>query len=302
MKALVLALALAAVLAPSARAADITLKLPAGFGVEATGPTSTSVAYTAWAETLVGTEVKIVPISCDPGGSSAGKLDAHLDLAIGEHPVTCKAGTDAETVTGSFRITVSDTTAPMLVVPAPLDLGAAPTATGVPTSDTRIAAFLASAHATDAVDPSPVVRFDAPLVFPVGTTSVRFTAADRFGNLRAETSTLTVDPPVRAVAVTTSILTPRNGARLSAPPVLRWRRIPGASYYNVQLWRAGRKILSRWPIRPRLALKARWRYAGHSYRLRPARYRWYVWPGYGLRSTAQYGRLAVRGRFRIVRR
>ncbi|MDQ3865526.1 MAG: HYR domain-containing protein [Actinomycetota bacterium] len=302
MKALALALTLAAVFAPSAQAGAITLELPASFDVEATGPTSTSVAYTAWAEKLVGTDVKIVPISCAPGGSSAGLLDAHVDLAIGEHTVTCKAGTDAETVTGSFRITVRDTTPPTLLVPAPLDLGAAPTAAGVPKTDARIAAFLASAHATDAVDASPLVSVDAPLVFPVGTTSVRFSAADRFENVRIRTSTVTVGPPPAQLAVTTSILTPRNGARLSAPPVLRWRAIRGASYYNVQLWRAGRKILSRWPLRPRLALRARWRYAGRSYRLRPARYRWYVWPGYGLRSAAEYGGLAARGRFRIVRR
>ena len=64
----------------------------------------------------------------------------------------------------------------------------------------------------------------------------------------------------------------------------------GASYYNVQLIQ-GRRILSAWPTRPQLRLPRTWIYQGQRYRLRAGRYRWYVWPGYGLLSAAHYGRL-----------
>jgi hypothetical protein len=86
-----------------------------------------------------------------------------------------------------------------------------------------------------------------------------------------------------------SLLSPANGAVLIAPPLLRWTAIRGASYYNVQLVRDGRKVLSTWPGRPRLQLKGRWKFEGHVRRLVPGHYRWAVWPGFGPRSDARYG-------------
>jgi hypothetical protein len=96
---------------------------------------------------------------------------------------------------------------------------------------------------------------------------------------------------------------PRANAVVSAkrPLVLRWARVRGARYYNVQLHRGARKVLSAWPSRPRLRLKRRWSYAGKLYRLRPGRYVWYVWPGYGRRSAARYGELLGRRTFRVTR-
>jgi hypothetical protein len=85
---------------------------------------------------------------------------------------------------------------------------------------------------------------------------------------------------------------PPAGARLDGPPKLRWTRVRGAEYYNVQLFRGGRKILSAWPTKPHLQLDAKWRYAGHKRRLKSGkRYRWFVWPGEGSRSANDYGRL-----------
>jgi hypothetical protein len=80
-------------------------------------------------------------------------------------------------------------------------------------------------------------------------------------------------------------------------PLLRWRRARGADYYNVQIFRHGRKILSAWPRRPRLQLKRSWTFRGDRYRLTSDRYRWYVWPGYGRRSDRRYGRLIRRAMF-----
>jgi hypothetical protein len=76
------------------------------------------------------------------------------------------------------------------------------------------------------------------------------------------------------------LLSPRADSILSRPPLLRWTGVSAATYYNVQLWRGNRKVLSRWPARPRFQLHRSWRYQGRLYSLRPAHYRWYVWPGY----------------------
>ena len=93
------------------------------------------------------------------------------------------------------------------------------------------------------------------------------------------------------------LIAPADGAVVKGrkPPVLRWTPIRGADYYNVQLFREGRKILSAWPTRARLALKRAWRYRGRRVRLEAGEYKWLVWPGQGTRSKADYGeRIGVR--------
>jgi hypothetical protein len=94
---------------------------------------------------------------------------------------------------------------------------------------------------------------------------------------------------------------PPRGERVREPPVLRWKRVRRATYYNVQLYRRHRKILSRWPRRSSLRLQRQWRYKGTRRRLAPGRYRWYVWPGYGRRSAKRYGRLLGKSTFTVVR-
>lgn len=96
------------------------------------------------------------------------------------------------------------------------------------------------------------------------------------------------------------LLAPAAGARLNAPPLLRWTSVRGASYYNVQLYRGRKKVLSAWPARSRLQLARRWTYRGRQ-RLRPGHYRWYVWPGFGRRAASRYGREIGRRMFVIVR-
>jgi len=97
------------------------------------------------------------------------------------------------------------------------------------------------------------------------------------------------------------LITPAGRVQAAPRTVLRWTAVVGARYYNVQLYRRGRKILSAWPSRPRLALPARWTYAGRRHRLVPGRYRWYVWPGFGPRRLHRFGRLIGPGTF-VVRR
>jgi hypothetical protein len=96
------------------------------------------------------------------------------------------------------------------------------------------------------------------------------------------------DPVIRQVRFG-RLLNPRESARVSRPPLLRWRGRERATYYNVQLWRHRVKILSAWPSGERLQLRRSWTFEGKRYELRPGRYRWYVWPGYGSRAESRYG-------------
>jgi hypothetical protein len=86
------------------------------------------------------------------------------------------------------------------------------------------------------------------------------------------------------------LVAPREGARVRGGVMLRWRAVPKASYYNVQLWLRGTKVLTIWP-------------GGQSLRvphLGPGSYSWYVWPGIGPRSRHRYGALLGRGTFIVI--
>jgi hypothetical protein len=120
-------------------------------------------------------------------------------------------------------------------------------------------------------------------------------AADLAGNTASGSANVTPT----ADASTKHLLSPGAGSSLSRPPLLRWRKIARASYYNVQLFRNGRKILSAWPTKPQYQLRSRWRYHGQRHRLVAGTYRWLLWAGYGHRSQHRYGRLLGRRTFVI---
>jgi hypothetical protein len=123
-------------------------------------------------------------------------------------------------------------------------------------------------------------------------TSYRYTviAIDQAGNVGERT--VVVRPGLR-------LLSPAQGAHVSAPPVLSWTSVPKATYYNVQVFR-GAKVLSAWPKRAHLQLRRTWSFGGQRHRLRPGTYRWYVWPGFGQRSAARYGPPVGSGRFVVT--
>lgn len=105
-----------------------------------------------------------------------------------------------------------------------------------------------------------------------------------------------------AVRVRYRKATPRASvARASSSLVLRWKAAAHATYYNVQVYRNGKKVLSAWPSATRLRLRRTWSFAGHRFRLKPGRYRWYVWPGYGSRGVAHYGRVWVSATFKVTK-
>jgi hypothetical protein len=101
------------------------------------------------------------------------------------------------------------------------------------------------------------------------------------------------------VVVRPSVLlrSPRNGVLIHSPPRLVWAKVPKATFYNVQLFFRGRKILSAWPSAARLGLKRTWFYADRSFKLKQGTYVWYVWPGFGPRSKSRYGQLLGQSAF-----
>jgi hypothetical protein len=117
----------------------------------------------------------------------------------------------------------------------------------------------------------------------------RLTSLDKAGN--------------RAVAEVTAKLralyAPAPGGRAHAGDALRWIAQKGATYYNVQLFRGRKKVLSTWPAGTSFRLPRSWLYSGQRYRLSPGVYRWYVWPGHGARAGAQYGPLVGSSSFTV---
>lgn len=102
------------------------------------------------------------------------------------------------------------------------------------------------------------------------------------------------------------LLLPAAGQRIkltgddTSLPLLVWKRVGKAHYYNVQVFRGGRKVLSAWPERPPRRLERRWTYRGTDYKLTEGRYCWHVWPGYGKRSEHRYGKRLGVSCFHVV--
>ena len=119
--------------------------------------------------------------------------------------------------------------------------------------------------------------------------------ADMAGNVTTKAVTAT------ATGKSTSLLTPAAGAVVKAPPLLRWKPVVKATFYNVQVYRNGRKVLSIWPGVARLRLARNWKYGGKRYSLRPGLYKWYVWGARGTRAKPVYGKVLGSSTFTVKR-
>ena len=174
----------AAALASGAFTPDTTapvLQLPSPITLEATGPT-TPVTYSATATDNVDSDPSV---DCTPTSGSA--------FVVGTTPVHCTA-TDASnnTATGSFDVTVTDTTPPALHVPDPI--------TASETSPAG-ATVTYAATANDVADPRPTVSClpASGSTFAIGRTTVHCTAADASSNAANASFDVTVSdtrPPV----------------------------------------------------------------------------------------------------------
>ena len=388
--------------------------VPTALAVEATSPRGATVAYLPPTATDA-VDGPIADVRCAPRSATV--------FPIGQTAVSCAASDSAgNTATATFTVSVVDTAPPTLNVPAPITVSATD-ASGLAATNPTIATFLTGTRLQDLADPAPVVSTDAPTKFPLGATTVTFTARDASGNTTRKSSSVTVLPPAataetppsttptapggstpstppagsaastpplvkplpldptafkatighgnvslrwtlpafagfdhvellraqasaglqptllyrgrghayldkavkdnqlyryQIVAVTAEgdrspgaaltafaqprrLLAPLDGAQLRAHPVLRWLPSSGATYYNLQLYRNGVKILSLWPNRLSYAIPTQWTYLAHRFRLTGASYRWYVWPGYGSRAARKYGGLLGSASFSITR-
>ncbi|HEX4733532.1 MAG TPA: hypothetical protein VH247_03890, partial [Thermoleophilaceae bacterium] len=122
------------------------------------------------------------------------------------------------------------------------------------------------------------------------TYTYTMTAADQAANTATTSIDVTAKPAPQAAAAT----------KTPAAPRLRWRKVKRADYYNVQLYRGDRKVMSVWPHSNHFQLKRNWNYRGKKRTLAAGSYHWYVWPGYGRRSQHRYGKLIAHRRFKIA--
>ena len=128
-------------------------------------------------------------------------------------------------------------------------------------------------------------------------------AVDKAGNRAAGVA-------VVALAQAQTLLAPPNGAVVSSAPLIRWKPVKGARYYNAQIWYEGpgagraalaaaavRKVMSIWPTKPSFRMPKSWRFAGKRFTLKTGRYLLYVWPGIGPKAARRYAKLLVQAEF-----
>jgi hypothetical protein len=109
--------------------------------------------------------------------------------------------------------------------------------------------------------------------------------------LRWTASSNTKSVSIHRAPAFANLFSPARNALLRRPPLLRLAPVRGATDYNVQLRRNGKKILSVWPVGTSLQLHWRWRFQHRRYRLSPGCYVWYVWPGLGDPAAVRFGQL-----------
>lgn len=172
------------------------ISAPADIVAEATGAAGAAVSFATSASDLVS---GAVTVSASPASGST--------FAFGTTSVTLTA-TDAagNTATKSFNVTVEDTTAPALTIPADQTIEATGPAGAVATY---------AASATDAVGVASLVyNIASGTTFPIGTTAVSVTAKDAAGNSRTGTFNITVHdttaPTISSLVASTTTLSPAN--------------------------------------------------------------------------------------------
>ena len=157
---------------PDTEAPSITA--PADVTVEATGVTISVNLGSATATDNV-----------DPNPTVSNNAPAAFP--VGTTTVTWTATDDVgNSATATQTVTVNDTTAPTITAPADVSVE----------SSGPIAVALGTLTVSDLADPNPTVTNDAPALFPLGTTTVTWTALDKYGNSATDTQLVTVSAPV----------------------------------------------------------------------------------------------------------
>jgi hypothetical protein len=126
-------------------------------------------------------------VTCAPAPNST--------FALGTTTVTCSASDGrGNTGTATFKITVVDTTPPTLIPPGDTSVYATSDTGAAAADQGPITRFIFGSHVADIADAHPKVTADNPQFFPVGTTTVHFTATDASGNKATGSAKLTVLP------------------------------------------------------------------------------------------------------------
>ena len=281
MRRALLACCLIALVLPLAALADDppVVTVPADMTVEAQNFSGAAVTYTASATDEDGNPI---PVNCSPESGTV--------FGFGTTTVTCWARSGGKTTTKHFRITVVDTQPPAITIPASQQV----------TTHVRSGkAYTYAASATDIVDGAVAVSCTpaSGTLFPVGTTAVTCSATDLRGNAGSASFNVTVVFVKKRSKKSAVMLAPPPGARVTAPPLLRWRAPRHVTFFNAQLYRHGHKVLSAWPKRARLRLHRSWTFNGRTYRLKPGPYTWLVWPAFGSTAKPRYGKLLGQSTF-----
>jgi hypothetical protein len=173
------------------------LSLPGDITAEATSAAGAAVTFAAWGIDAVD---GVFPAVCSPASGST--------FALGITTVNCTATDQSgNSASGSFTITVRDTTPPALHLPSNITAEAT-SAAG--------AAVTYSATATDLVDGSvtPSCSPASGSTFPLGTTHVACTATDAHGNSSSGGFNVSVvdstPPTIVSVTATPGNLWPPN--------------------------------------------------------------------------------------------
>ncbi len=153
----------------------LAISAPSSVAQEATAPLSTVMLAAAM---VSGGEAPIMISNDAPAGG----------FPVGPTTVTWTA-TDAAmtTVTATQQVTIVDTVAPQFTAPTDMSITQGPE---LGATDVNLGA----ASVSDIADPNPLIGNDAsPGGFPVGATTVVWTAQDASGNTTTDTQTVTVD-------------------------------------------------------------------------------------------------------------
>jgi len=140
------------------------------------------------------------------GGSASGD-SVSVFFPLGTVEITLTVTDEAEdSAADTVLVTVRDTTPPVLIVPDDVKVEQT-IAAGTPVA-------LPPATATDICDAAPVITSTGEMpVYPLGTTTVTFTATDASGNSSSGTTKVTVvdtTPPTISVTVSPDTLWPAN--------------------------------------------------------------------------------------------
>jgi hypothetical protein len=177
-----------------------TIKVPSDITQEATSPQGSEVTYEVSAEDNV--DGPIDDVSCNPPSGST--------FPLGETTTVKCTATDAagNTGTGSFKVTIQDTTPPAISVPDSITAEATgPGGAAVSFADEVSAEDLVDGHVDVSCD------YISGDTFPLGqTTTVTCTAEDSRGNSAAESFTITVQDTTAPDVEITDAIDRRNRA------------------------------------------------------------------------------------------